>query len=116
MLKIITQPCRSPSGITFRIDLLLTDISLPGLNGCELARKLLQDRPKLKVLLVSGYTGAEICQYYGVELSDLHFLAKPFSPATLFHRLQVLMAGNEPYPASLIPLPKTFAAGAPKRR
>jgi PleD family two-component response regulator len=44
-----------------RIDLLLTDIALPGLNGCELARKLLRVRPELRVLLMSGYTGAEIC-------------------------------------------------------
>ena len=100
----------------FRIDLLLTDISLPGLNGCELARKLLQYRPKLKVLLISGYTGAEICQYYGLELFDLHFLAKPFTTAELFHRLQVLVAAGEPYPASLAPLPKTFSAAGPKLR
>jgi two-component system cell cycle sensor histidine kinase/response regulator CckA len=94
-----------------RIDLLITDISLPGLNGFELARKLLQYRPELRVLLMSGYTGSEICQYYGVELGDLHFLAKPFKPAEFLRRLRVLAAADEPYPASLTPMPRIFLAG-----
>jgi DNA-binding response OmpR family regulator len=97
-----------------RIDLLITDIALPGLNGFELARKLLQHRPELRVLLMSGYSGSEICQYYGVELDDLHFLAKPFQPAELLRRLQVLAAARERYPASLSPLPRTFSAGGAK--
>jgi DNA-binding response OmpR family regulator len=98
----------------WRIDLLITDISLPGLNGCELARKVLLYCPELRVLLMSGYTGSEICQYYGVELGDLHFLAKPFKPAELLSRLQVLAAASERRPASLSPLPKTFSAGSAK--
>jgi DNA-binding response OmpR family regulator len=97
-----------------RIDLLITDIALPGLNGCELARKLLQYRPELRVLLMSGYTGSEICQYYGVELDDLHFLEKPFKPAAFLYRLQVLAAASEPYPASLGPMPRTVSAGGAK--
>jgi two-component system cell cycle sensor histidine kinase/response regulator CckA len=97
-----------------RINLLITDISLPGLNGFELARKLLQYRPELRVLLMSGYTGSEICQYYGVELGDLHFLAKPFKPAELLRRLQVLAAASESYPASLSPMPRTFSTGGAK--
>jgi len=97
-----------------RIDLLITDIALPGLNGFELARKLLQYRPELRVLLISGHTGSEICQYYGVELGDLHFLAKPFKPAELLRRLQALAAAGEPYPASLNPMPSTFSAGGAK--
>ncbi|HEV3201504.1 MAG TPA: response regulator [Bryobacteraceae bacterium] len=97
-----------------RIDLLVTDIALPGLNGCELSRKLLQYRPELRVLLISGYTGAEICQYYGIELGDLHFLAKPFKQGEFLRRLQVLVAAVERHPASLSPMPKTFSAGSAK--
>jgi len=99
-----------------RIDLLLTDIALPGLNGCELARKLVSYRPELKVLLISGYTGSEICQYYRVQLGDLHFLAKPFTPAELLQRLEVLAAATEPYPASLKPPARTLTAGSGKRK
>jgi two-component system cell cycle sensor histidine kinase/response regulator CckA len=96
------------------IDLLITDIALPGLNGFELARKLLQYRPELRVLLMSGYTGSEICHYYGVELGDLHFLEKPFKPVEFLRRLQVLASASEPYPASLSPIPRTFSAGGAK--
>jgi len=97
-----------------RIDLLITDIALPGLNGFELARQLLQYRPELRVLLMSGYTGSEVCQYYGVALGDLHFLGKPFKPAEFLYRLQVLAAASEPHPASLSPMPRTFSAGGAK--
>lgn len=94
-----------------RLDLLITDISLPGLNGFELTRKLLQYCPKLSVLLMSGYTGSEICQYYGVALGDVHFLAKPFKPAELLRRLQALAAASERHPPSLSPVPGTFSVG-----
>ena len=97
-----------------RIDLLITDISLPGLNGCELVRKLLQYRPEIRVLLMSGYTGSEICQYYGVELGDLHFLAKPFKPDEFLRRLQALAAAGERHPASLSPISRTFSTGGAK--
>jgi len=92
------------------IDLLLTDIALPGLNGCELARKLVQDRPEMRVLLISGYAGSEVCQYYRVNHGDLHFLPKPFTPSELLRRIKLLAAAAEPYPASLGPLPKTISA------
>ncbi|SPF47858.1 Response regulator receiver protein (fragment) [Candidatus Sulfopaludibacter sp. SbA4] len=93
------------------IDLLLTDIALPGLNGCELATKLLQRRPGMRVLLISGYVGSEICHYYRVNLGDLHFLAKPFTPSELLRRIKLLAGAAEPYPASLRPMPKTISAG-----
>lgn len=60
------------------IDLLLTDVALPGLSGCDLAIALREENPALRVLLISGYTGAEILQFYGVHLTDVHFVQKPF--------------------------------------
>jgi DNA-binding response OmpR family regulator len=93
------------------IDLLVTDIALPGLNGCELAAKLLQGHPALRVLFISGYTGSEICQYYGVQLDDLHFLAKPFMPGELLRRLETLSGSAVRYPPALRPAPMTFSAG-----
>ena len=59
------------------IDLLLTDVALPGLSGCDLAIALREDNPVLRVLLISGYTGAELLQYYGMHLTDVHFVQKP---------------------------------------
>lgn len=60
------------------IDLLVTAISLPGNNGCELAKRLLEKIPDLKVLFVSHPSGAEICRYYGLLGDRMYFLEKPF--------------------------------------
>ena|SRR5690349_8544726 len=81
-----------------RIDLLVTDISLPVTNGCELAQELLKRYPELKVLFVSGYVGAEVCRYYGIPVTDLFFLRKPFQPAELVERARRVLESNAPVP------------------
>ena len=77
------------------IDLLVSDISLPGTNGCELARQLLIIQPDLKVLFVSGFVGAEVCRYYGVPVTDLYFLRKPFTPKELASRVKSVIESTE---------------------
>ena len=67
------------------IDFLVTDISLPGNNGCELAKNILNAKPDTKVLLVSGHTPSEVSRFCGLSLSDVHFLQKPFET----HRFDV---------------------------
>jgi two-component system, cell cycle sensor histidine kinase and response regulator CckA len=59
------------------IDLLLTDIVMPGMNGRELANYLMDRRPRLKVLYMSGHTGQGIGQ--AILPTGSHFLPKPFS-------------------------------------
>jgi two-component system, cell cycle sensor histidine kinase and response regulator CckA len=66
---------------------LLTDVSLPGSSGCDLAIALRKEDPGLRVLLTSGYTGAELLKFYGMQTTDLHFLQKPFRPADLLERV-----------------------------
>jgi DNA-binding response OmpR family regulator len=73
------------------IDLLLTDVSLPGLSGCELSIALREEDKGLRVLLMSGYSGAELLQFYGVHLTDAHFLQKPFRPVDLLERVASLL-------------------------
>jgi DNA-binding response OmpR family regulator len=73
------------------IDLLITDVSLPALGGCDLAIALREEEPGLRVLLMSGFSGAEVLQFFGVRLSDLHFLQKPFRPADLLQRVASLL-------------------------
>jgi CheY-like chemotaxis protein len=63
-----------------RIDLLLTDVVMPGLNGPELSGKLRSARPETRVLFMSGYTGDAIPA--GVLARD-GFLEKPFTPMAL---------------------------------
>jgi CheY-like chemotaxis protein len=69
------------------VDLLLTEVALPGLSGCDLAIALRQQNPSLRVLLTSGYTGAEVLKFFGIQHTDLHFLQKPFRPEELLERV-----------------------------
>ncbi len=75
------------------IDLLLTDLVLPGINGLELAERLLESRPELKVLAVSGY--ADRMVLHGDVLgSTVPFLGKPFTAEELAAKVRdVLDAG-----------------------
>jgi two-component system cell cycle sensor histidine kinase/response regulator CckA len=60
------------------IDLLLSDVLLPDLNGVELSALLKTTRPDLRVLLVSGYTGDLIAQYKEID-SKVKLVEKPFT-------------------------------------
>jgi len=61
-----------------KIDLLITDIVMPGMNGRELSEKLVTHQPRMKALFMSGYT-AEIIAQHGALEAGLHFLQKPFT-------------------------------------
>ncbi|MGH7528964.1 MAG: MASE1 domain-containing protein [Gemmatimonadales bacterium] len=76
-----------------RIDLLLTDVVMPGLNGRELALRLTAQRRDIKVLFVSGYTGEAIRQHGLVEL-DAAFLQKPFTPDVLARKVRETLDGS----------------------
>jgi len=69
-----------------KLDLLLTDVVLPSMNGRELAQRLSKLRPGLKVLFMSGYT-AEAFSREELLSPDEPFLAKPFSPDALVRRI-----------------------------
>ena len=64
------------------IDLLITDVVMPGMNGRELADLVKPRRPQLKVLYMSGYTNDEVVRH-GVILARDRFLQKPFTPPGL---------------------------------
>jgi DNA-binding response OmpR family regulator len=77
------------------IDLLISDISLPYRNGVELAKALLKEKPGLKVLLISGWVGAEIMQVHGIPSADRHFLPKPFTASALLTRVREILANGD---------------------
>ena len=60
-----------------RIDLLLTDVVMPGMSGVELKKKIEVIRPGIKVLFMSGYTSNVIAKR-GILEKGVHFIQKPF--------------------------------------
>jgi PAS domain S-box-containing protein len=80
------EACEIARKRTGRIDLLLTDVVMPGMNGRELGERLAQERPDLTIVYMSGYTGQGVGQ--GVLPSGCHFLAKPFHRESLARKLR----------------------------
>jgi CheY-like chemotaxis protein len=79
------------------IDVILTDVSLPGNNGYILVKALLDLRPGLSAIFMSGRTGAEVCRFYGMATTDLHFLEKPFTGDELVQRVQRISECGGPF-------------------
>jgi len=73
------------------LDLLLTDVVLPGIDGADLAGRLRGLKPGLRVLFMSGYTPEEVVVTAGLASKDL-LLRKPFLPATLRDRVAYVLA------------------------
>lgn len=89
--------CEDPALI---LDLLVTDVSLPGRNGCEVATDVLANRPNLKVLYISGSAGFEVLKLHGGRPEGAAFLPKPFEPSQLLDCLRRLIAEYEQMTAS----------------
>lgn len=76
------------------IDLLLTDVVMPGMNGRVLYEKIAADRPGLKVIYMSGYTANAIMQR-GIFEDGITFLQKPFSGTALIHQVLEVLHGSD---------------------
>jgi DNA-binding NtrC family response regulator len=64
------------------IDLLLTDVIMPEMNGCDLSKKLVSISPHLKTLFMSGFP-ADVLAQYGNLRKSLNFIEKPFTISEL---------------------------------
>ena len=73
------------------IDLLLTDVIMPDMNGRELSQKIIELRSDIKVLFMSGYT-AEVINQKGILADGLHFIQKPFDRASLHRKIQGVLS------------------------
>jgi len=76
-----------------KIDILVTDVVLPEMNGRQLAESLCQQQPGLRVLYTSGYTENTIL-HQGVVDTGIHFLAKPYRIADLAQRVRSILDGK----------------------
>ena len=92
-----------------KIDLLLTDVVMPGMNGRELATHITAQRPDVRVLYMSGYTENAI-GHDGLLDVGINLLQKPFSLPTLKERVRELI-DSEPTPRE-VTLLKNSEAGA----
>ena len=75
------------------IDLLLTDIVMPGMSGKQLFEKIRDIFPNVKVLFMSGYT-CDVIARHGVVEKGVNFIQKPFSMKKLAEKIKITMAGK----------------------
>ncbi len=76
------------------IDMIISDVVLPDFYGTELIRKILQDRPDLKYILISGYA-EQLDIEKNKSLFQGHFLQKPFQPSSLLEMVRKLLDGQD---------------------
>ena len=69
------------------IDAVVTDVVMPGMNGRELVERLIESRPGMRSLLMSGYTDDDILRR-GVLHGETAFLQKPFTPEQLARKVR----------------------------
>jgi two-component system, cell cycle sensor histidine kinase and response regulator CckA len=69
-----------------RVDVMVTDVVMPGMNGRILAERVQVERPTVQVVFMSGYTADEVLRE-GVLADQVEFLQKPFTPDHLTNRL-----------------------------
>jgi CheY-like chemotaxis protein len=72
------------------LDLVITDVVLPGMSGQKLVRRLAASRPKLPALFITGYTADSVGEEatYG---TPVEYLLKPFTPETLLANARRLL-------------------------
>jgi CheY-like chemotaxis protein len=73
-----------------RIDLLVTDVVMPLMGGRELAERLAQTHPQLRVLFTSGYTDDAVVRH-GVIEAGTNFVQKPFTPNVLARKIREVL-------------------------
>jgi two-component system, cell cycle sensor histidine kinase and response regulator CckA len=74
------------------IDLLITDVVMPGMNGKVLSEEIAVLRPGVKMLFMSGYT-ADVIAHHGVLEAGVHYLQKPFAAKAMAAKVREVLDG-----------------------
>lgn len=74
------------------IELLLTDVIMPGMSGPELFKRVTAQNPSIKVLFMSGYIDDSVVRQ-GIQEKEVAFLQKPFSPLSLAKKVREVLNG-----------------------
>ena len=75
-----------------KIDLLLTDVIMPGMGGAELSKRIVARNPRIKVLFMSGYIDDSVVRQ-GIQENDSAYLQKPFTPVSLAKKVREVLDG-----------------------
>ncbi len=86
----VEAACR---GVGYTLDLLLTDVVMPGKGGPEIAAQVLACCPKVKVLYMSGYASFAISQIGALE-TGITLLQKPFTPTSMAAKVREVLDGT----------------------
>jgi two-component system, cell cycle sensor histidine kinase and response regulator CckA len=85
-----TEAIRSAQEYPGPIHLLITDVVMPEMNGCDLANQLQSFNPGIKVLFMSGYT-ANVIAHHGLLDKSVHFIQKPFSKNEIAAKIRQIL-------------------------
>ena len=77
-----------------RIELIVTDLMMPGMTGCEMVKHIQQRRPDVRVLYLSGYTESTL-ECDGLLQGGANFLQMPFSATELAQRIRELLNASK---------------------
>jgi two-component system cell cycle sensor histidine kinase/response regulator CckA len=75
------------------IDLILSDVIMPGMNGRAMIERLSQLRPNARILFMSAYT-EDIIDHHGEMLKGASFLSKPFTKHALCAKIREVLSGS----------------------
>jgi CheY-like chemotaxis protein len=77
-----------------KIELMVSDVMIPGIKGKDLADKVKTFNPAIHVIFLSGYPG-DIIGHHGILESDINFMHKPFDPDVLLMKARGLLDGKK---------------------
>ena len=81
------------AALSGEIHLLITDVVMPGMSGRDLAHRLLELRPTIKRLFISGFT-ADVIAQRGILDDGVNFLSKPFGRDLLARKVREVLDGS----------------------